>query len=212
MKTRVNEICKQRGMSLAELSSRIGIQQSNLTQSLKGNPTIGTLQAIARCLGVRLSDLFEEKEEGVHGYLEVNGEIKKIAGVKDLFPITGTFGIPSYVSYKVCKKDLRSFIKSTGDNRADSFSAVLDGTVLIIVFRNRYVDSEGNDACQFALTSHVSGRKPLSIMFDTVEYWGKDGKVDYEYLVNNMWAEIVGHIDPEKDYETKEEMKRVALD
>ena len=94
MKLRVTEICKQRGISMSELCNRIGIKQPNLSQSLKGNPTIGTLKAIADSLNVKLSELFEEPAEEVNGFLEVKGELKKITCAKDLIPIVGTFGIP----------------------------------------------------------------------------------------------------------------------
>lgn len=210
METRVQEICKKRGMTLAALAAKIGIKQSNLSQSLKGNPTVGTMQAIADCLEVSLSDLFEEKKEGVHGFLEVNGEVRKIISVKDLAPIVGTFGITSYASYRLCKKDLKKFINS--DKNVDTFAAILDGSSLINVFRKEDTRDDGVTYPSFFLSVFNAGRKPQSIVFDSLEYSNGFGQIDWNYLLTTMWAEIIGSLDPEKDYETPEEIKEMALD
>ena len=210
METRVQEICKKRGMTLAALAAKIGIKQSNLSQSLKGNPTVGTMQAIADCLEVSLSDLFEEKKEGVHGFVEVNGEVRKIISVKDLAPIVGTYGIKSYASYRLCKKDLKKFINIT--KRRDSFSAILDGKMLVNVFRNEDTLDDGISYPSFYISIHNAGRKSLSVVFDSFEYSDGYGKMDWDYLLSTMWAEIIGSLDPDKDYETPEEIKEMALD
>ena len=199
MKTRVIEICKQRGMSLSELSSQIGIKQSNLSQSLKGNPTIGTLEAIAKCLHVKVSDLFEETDNGIKGYLEVGNEIRKINGAKDLLPVVGTFGIPTYLSPKVCKKDLRAYIKKKLSGNNDSFAGILDGIVLFNIFRTKEICEDDIENYIFYLTLHKEGSSPQSLEFDCMEYSNGEGKIDYEYLLSMMWAEIVGYIDPDSD-------------
>lgn len=61
---RIQEICKERGMTMQELSAKIGITYQALYACASGNPTIGKLQIIASALDVDIADLFErEKEE-----------------------------------------------------------------------------------------------------------------------------------------------------
>lgn len=216
MKTRVSEICKQRGLSLKWLSDQIGVKQSNLVQSLKGNPTIGSLKAIADVLGVKISELFEEQVNDVSGFLEVEGKIKKIQSRKDLIPIVGTFGIPTYVSYKVCKKDLNEFLKKRLDKYTeDVFAAFIDGTVLINVFKTRdnEVDPDIADTCfNYYLSLYTSDGRKYTYTFDGISYSDGKGGIDYRYLLLTLWAEVIGCIDPSKDYEGTPEMEKFALD
>lgn len=58
MEYRIKELCKERGISMKDLSSKIGITDIGLRQSLRGNPTVGTLEKIAEALGVEVYELF----------------------------------------------------------------------------------------------------------------------------------------------------------
>lgn len=64
MKLRVKELCKNKGISVTELSLRIGIKQESLSRAINGNPTIGTLQKIADALDVEVTELFEKPAAG----------------------------------------------------------------------------------------------------------------------------------------------------
>ena len=44
MDLRVKEVCKEKGVTLAEVASKIGVAQASLSKMLGGNPTIGTLE------------------------------------------------------------------------------------------------------------------------------------------------------------------------
>lgn len=200
MKTRVLEICKERGISLSELAEKIGVKQPNLTSSLNNNPTLNTLKAVADNLNVNISDLFVKEEKGINGYLELNGEVRKITSVADLLPVTGTFGIKSYTNFKVCKKDLKDFImKSLKAKDCDSFSGILEGIMMFSL--SHCPDQEDG---QFILSSYSSERKPITIRFSELEYSDGEGNIDVDYLLSMMWAEIVGSIDESKDYTDKE--------
>ncbi len=59
LKTRVKELCKQRGFLFKELAQKVGITEPGLRQALGGNPTVGTLQKVADALEVEVVDLFE---------------------------------------------------------------------------------------------------------------------------------------------------------
>ena len=215
MKTRVNEICKQRGLTLKELASRIGVKQSNLTQSLKGNPTIGYLKSIADVLEVKVSELIEEQKSSVSGFLEVDGKIQKIMDRKDLLPIVGTFGIPTYVSYKVCKKDLYEFLKKDiRNNKAENFAAIIDGTILINVFKAKeiYEDEEYTEDYVFNVTIHTVDGRRYNYPFSGISFSDGYGAIDYKGLLSCMWCEIIGSIDPNKDFSGTPEEERLALD
>lgn len=215
MKTRVNELCKQRGLTLKELSSRIGVKQSNLTQSLKGNPTIGYLKSIADVLEVTVSELIEKQESNISGYLEVDGKVQKIISKKDLLPIVGTFGIPTYVSYKVCKKDLYEFLrKDIRDVKYDNFSAIIDGALLINVFKAQeiYEDEAYTHDYVFNVTIHTVDGRRYNYSFPGISFADEHGAIDYKDLLRFMWCEIIGCIDPNKDYSGSPEEERLALD
>ena len=55
---RIKELLKEKNMMQKELATAMGVSDVALRQSLKGNPTIGTLQKIADILGVELWELF----------------------------------------------------------------------------------------------------------------------------------------------------------
>lgn len=65
MQLRVKEICKQKGVLFKDLAAQLGVTDIWLRSSLKGNPTIGTLEKIAAALGVEVSALFAAPAEGV---------------------------------------------------------------------------------------------------------------------------------------------------
>ncbi|MDR1582913.1 MAG: helix-turn-helix transcriptional regulator [Prevotellaceae bacterium] len=65
MKLRVKEVCKEKGLTLVDVATKMGIAQSNLSGMLNGNPTIGTLGKVADVLGVPISDLFEQPASDV---------------------------------------------------------------------------------------------------------------------------------------------------
>lgn len=56
---RIKELLKEKNMMQKELATAMGVSDVALRQSLKGNPTIGTLQKIAVALGCDVSELFE---------------------------------------------------------------------------------------------------------------------------------------------------------
>lgn len=63
MNLRITEHCKSQGITLQDLADRIGIARSTLANTLsKGNPTIETLEKIAKALNVFVSDLLDEKK------------------------------------------------------------------------------------------------------------------------------------------------------
>ena len=60
---RVQEICKQQGITMQDLAKRMGVTYQALYAAVSGNPTIGKLEEIAKALGVEVIDLFEMKQD-----------------------------------------------------------------------------------------------------------------------------------------------------
>lgn len=54
----VKDLCRIQGITLKDLSHKIGIAPESLSRTLNGNPQLSTLEAIASNLNVNLSDLF----------------------------------------------------------------------------------------------------------------------------------------------------------
>ena len=61
---RINEICKEKGVTLKQVAEAINIHPVSLTQALssKGNPTFETLSKIASYLNVEVSELFRQSK------------------------------------------------------------------------------------------------------------------------------------------------------
>lgn len=60
MELRIKEVCKEKGFLQKELAEKIGVTDIALRASLKGNPTISTLEKVATALGVPVTELFEK--------------------------------------------------------------------------------------------------------------------------------------------------------
>lgn len=84
MNLRIKEICKEQGIMMKDLAERINITEVGLSKSLNGNPTIGRLQEIADALNVDFIELFIAQKDGIAGYIEHNGEVRKINSILDI--------------------------------------------------------------------------------------------------------------------------------
>jgi len=63
---RVKEICKEKGLTIANVASRMGIKAPALSRIINGsNTTTDTLSKIAAALGVSLPELFEQPKNDV---------------------------------------------------------------------------------------------------------------------------------------------------
>ncbi|MCD8042143.1 MAG: helix-turn-helix transcriptional regulator [Tannerellaceae bacterium] len=86
MKLRVAEICKNKGLTLKDLATKLGITNVGLSQQLNGNPTIGTLEKIADALDVHICDLFNSPEpvRSINGFIEFKKTVYKIETIESL--------------------------------------------------------------------------------------------------------------------------------
>lgn len=62
---RIKEICKEKGISLQDLSNKLGINYQSLHSIMTGNPKLETLQNIADKLDVSIKDLFPDENNSI---------------------------------------------------------------------------------------------------------------------------------------------------
>lgn len=65
MELRIKELLKEKGMMHKELAEKLRVTDIALRASLKGNPTISTLEKVADALGVSVPELFAAPRNGV---------------------------------------------------------------------------------------------------------------------------------------------------
>jgi len=73
MDLKIKEICKQKGLTLQQVAEAMGVNRVSLSNSINGNPTIGTLEKVAAALGVEVTDLFAKRGDFV-AFVRRNGE------------------------------------------------------------------------------------------------------------------------------------------
>ena len=86
MELRIKDICKQKGLLQKELAEKVGVTYIALRASLKGNPTVGTLEKVANALNVEVWELFTESpgESEISGFIKAKGVIYEIKSRKDI--------------------------------------------------------------------------------------------------------------------------------
>lgn len=87
---RVREICKEKGITLKRLSELMNVSPELLSRAIsdKGNPTLATLDKIAKALDVELVELFVRKSrKQVYGLLEIDGKFKIINSESDIYEL-----------------------------------------------------------------------------------------------------------------------------
>ena len=83
MNLRVKEIIKSKGMSMQELSDKLGIVRDTLTRNINGNPTLETLEKIAAALNVPVTELFEQKS-GFTALIDNDGTLYRVNSIDEL--------------------------------------------------------------------------------------------------------------------------------
>ena len=69
MRTRIKELCREKGMTISAIAEQIGTTQTSLSRALgdNGNPTLETLDKIANGLNVHITELFEQPQSNEAG-------------------------------------------------------------------------------------------------------------------------------------------------
>ena len=61
---RIREIMLEKGISVNEMSEKLGITRQSFYSIVNGNPTMSTLTKIAEILGVTVKELFRDESNG----------------------------------------------------------------------------------------------------------------------------------------------------
>lgn len=69
----IDYLCRERKWTRRDLARKMGIMEASLSRSLKGNPTLGTLEKIAKALDVSIKSLFDDPAD-VEGFILLNGK------------------------------------------------------------------------------------------------------------------------------------------
>lgn len=63
-KLRIREVMLEKGISVNEMSEKLGITRQSFYSIVNGNPTMDTLIRIAKILGMNTKQLFKEDDNG----------------------------------------------------------------------------------------------------------------------------------------------------
>ena len=179
MKLIIEELCKQRGLRMRDIAAKMGVNQANLASSLKGNPTVSRLEAVANVLGVGIADLFAKPSSSnntVQGYLECKDGIHKVSCIDDLLSaetsIPGLINVPIYSDIKNLRKQVKDFIHNC--IKKEGGSAFIAGK---IDHRELFHLCWDGDSRQFLLTLMS---KNTIYPFDLLEYGDPDDGYDID--------------------------------
>lgn len=81
---RVKEICKEKGITQAELSKRLNVSPSALNQSIVGNPSLDKIQEIANALEVPITELFVKIADEFIGVIRIGGNTHVVNSKQDV--------------------------------------------------------------------------------------------------------------------------------
>lgn len=69
----IDMLCDERKWNRRSLAKKMGIMEASLSRSLNGNPTLETLEKIAKALDVSIKSLFNDPAN-VEGFILLNGK------------------------------------------------------------------------------------------------------------------------------------------
>ena len=95
MALKIRELAKSKGMTMAEIADKLGINPITLSQSLNGNPTLSRLTEVANVLGVDVGELFVQPRSGreeIHVCLFVDGDPVIVNSKDELLQLAKALG------------------------------------------------------------------------------------------------------------------------
>ena len=88
----IKKLCKDKNITLKELSDKMGITQESLSRSINGNPQLSTIKQIADTLNVDIQTLFGNKDE-IYGFISYKNKTYIINSIKELKELTNFIGL-----------------------------------------------------------------------------------------------------------------------
>ncbi|MBO5631237.1 MAG: helix-turn-helix transcriptional regulator [Aeriscardovia sp.] len=92
MPLKIKDVAKSKGMTMAQIAEKLGINPITLSQSLNGNPTLSRLTEVANVLGVDVSELFVQPrgQQDIHGCIFVDGDPVIVNSKEELLKLAKT--------------------------------------------------------------------------------------------------------------------------
>ena len=184
----IRETLKEKGISVKELSVRMGVSSSAISQLLANpNPSIQQLERVANVIGVDMMDLFAQDYNYINGYFETEGVIYPVKNREQFMGVyenvDGIVHVPSYNSDGVYEGAVRGFCSNCIKEGKSDARMMRYG--INEVFTLSY-DAESQ---KFSLTLCIGDGKLNFRQFDIVEYMV--GDVLSPENVNEMAQEIL---------------------
>ena len=137
MQLKVKDLLKERGMKMADLAGLLGMDQSNLSKVLYGNPTLSKLQDIANALGVPVRELLPDAPPASPvGVLDMGGKRFALVPLPDGTTVEPNTTMeahnltPGALQEKICSM-VRKCIK---DGRTRAVFGVLSGHLVVVLY------------------------------------------------------------------------------
>lgn len=186
MELRINEILKEKGLKMSDLANRIGMDQSNLQKSLKGNPTLERLQEVASALDVQIYELLTRKvTSSPIGTATINGKTYALVESPSIAKV------PAYTDYGKLRKDIEGFVKTL---KAGEIASMMGWVESFEVFTLAYTPYEK----LFLLSLCYGEGEVLTIRYDVEEFSnGKD--VDLAGLIQEIINDVEGAVSLKKE-------------
>ena len=194
---RVKELLEQKGISMQDFASNIGIVRETLTRTLKGNPRYDTLKAIADGLGLTVPELFvsynsnkKQEEQSINGFIEIGSEVYSIKSREHFMnlieDIDGVVQVPSHNNYGFYEGAVRGFCtRSISENKSGA-------TMMRYGINEVFTLSYEAESQKFSLTLCI-GKGELSFrQFDIIEY--QIGDTLSHESINELAQEILCEI------------------
>lgn len=160
----LREICRRKGLRLSDVADRVGAGQSNLINSVKGNPKLSTLQDIADALNISVSELLTMRPNSAEGLVIIDGQTYQLSK-----PAAATVQLPSFASYDRLREEIKTFIKKCveGSESESKMGLVETMEVFSLVY--------DSNAAKFYLSLCYADGKTITIAYDKYEYcnWDK---------------------------------------
>lgn len=177
MELRIKEICQERGLSISDIAQALNMDASNLNKSLKKNPTLSTLESVAKVLEISIAELFVKPDEEAEGYVSIGGNIFSIRKSHN------ALSIPQISEYNILSDKISEYVFNVLNGEENP-------TPLMFLFKNKSLFCLSYNANCFLLTVQSNKNGLEYIVKDKVEYDNCNGTFDTEQLV----LDLVGYI------------------
>ena len=182
----VREICKRKGLRLSDIAERVGTGQSNLIYSLKGNPTISTIENVASALQVSVNELLTLRPDSALGIAIIDVQSYQLTQLS-----RSTVKIPSYTRYDILRRDIKSFIKGCIN---ESITSSIMGIVETLELFSLVYESETK---KFILSLCYANGQITTRIYDNLEYccWPNESSVEASWDINEITTIILNDIE-----------------